>query len=169
MIECPSCGCRQRHGTLFCSNCGEFLVARGSMVTVPFSPGEPPDAAEESSWSNEPRAADAAASSLQLKVVSSGRTVQLPDAPEALVGRYDAAHNIYPDLNLTPDGGLEGGVSRRHCKIHRQGGVYLVEDVGSANGTFVNGCRLTAYLPHEIKEGDSLQLGGMKLVVSTRS
>ena len=139
------------------------------MATVPFSPGKPPYAAEESSWRGEPVAADAIASSLQLKVLSSGRAVQLPDASEVLVGRYDPAHNIYPDLNLTPDGGLEDGVSRRHCKIHRQGGVYLVEDVGSANGTFVNGHRLTVYLPHEIKDGDSLQLGGIKLMVSIRA
>jgi len=139
------------------------------MATVPFSSGEPPEVTEESSWSGESRATDAVISSLQLKVLSSGRMVQLPDAPEVLIGRYDPAHNIYPDLNLTPDGGLDGGVSRRHCKIHRQGGVYLVEDVGSANGTFVNGRRLTAYLPNEIKDGDSLQLGGIKLVVSIKS
>ena len=169
MIECPSCGSKQRPGTLFCSNCGEYLAREGSMATVPFSPGEPLPVAPDSTWSGETREADAVASLLQLKVLSSGRTVQLPDAPEVLIGRYDPAHNIYPDLNLTPDGGLDGGVSRRHCKIHRQGGIYLVEDVGSANGTFVNGHRLTAYLPHEIKDGDSLQLGGIKLVVSVKS
>jgi len=43
--------------------------------------------------------------------------------------------------------------------------TYLVEDVGSANGTFLNGQRLTPYLPHVLKDGDELQLGRVKLEV----
>ena len=68
-------------------------------------------------------------------------------------------------VDLTPDGGLEGGVSRRHCKIHQRGSTYLVEDVGSANGTFLNGQRLTPYLPHVLKNEDELQLGTVKMQV----
>ena len=41
----------------------------------------------------------------------------------------------------------------------------MVEDVGSANGTFLDGQRLTPYLPHVLKDGDELQLGRIKLKV----
>jgi pSer/pThr/pTyr-binding forkhead associated (FHA) protein len=37
--------------------------------------------------------------------------------------------------------------------------------VGSANGTFLNGQRLTPYLPHVLKDGDELQMGTVKLQV----
>jgi hypothetical protein len=49
------------------------------------------------------------------------------------------------------------GVSRRHAQIIRQGDQTLVEDLGSTNGTYVNGVRISA--PTPIKPGDTLQLG----------
>ena len=55
--------------------------------------------------------------------------------------------------------------TRRHCKIHQRGSAYMVEDVGSANGTFLNGQRLTPYLPHVLNDGDTLQLGRIELEV----
>jgi len=102
---------------------------------------------------------------LVIRVLSTGREIQLPSTPEVHIGRTDAAHGIFPDLDLSADGGLEGGVSRHHCKIHQRGSSYLVEDVGSANGTFLNGQRLTPYLPHVLKNGDKLQLGRLALEV----
>jgi pSer/pThr/pTyr-binding forkhead associated (FHA) protein len=56
-------------------------------------------------------------------------------------------------------------VSRRHAKIHQKGTRFFIEDVGSANGTFLNGKRLTPYLPHPLQEGDELQLGKLQMAV----
>jgi pSer/pThr/pTyr-binding forkhead associated (FHA) protein len=102
---------------------------------------------------------------LRIKVRDTGRQVQLPPTEQVHVGRLDAAHGIFPDVDLSPDGGLEGGVSRRHCKIWRGEGKYFIEDLGSANGTFLNGKRLTPYLPHSLEDGDDLQLGYVRLGV----
>jgi len=102
---------------------------------------------------------------LIVEVLSTGRQIQLPSTPEVHIGRLDAAHGIFPDLDLSSDGGLEGGVSRHHCKIHQRGSAYLVEDVGSANGTFLGGQRLTPYLPHVLDDGVELQVGRVKLRV----
>ncbi|NLE45923.1 MAG: FHA domain-containing protein [Chloroflexi bacterium] len=103
---------------------------------------------------------------LDIEVVASGRRVQWIGISELLIGRADLACGVDPDLDLEPDGGLKGGVSRRHCRVYRQQGVYLVEDVGSANGTYLNGERLSAYLPRILKHHDELQLGGMLLRVT---
>jgi len=118
-------------------------------------------------WASEPveESSEALPVPLRIKVTSTGRQIQLPSTTEVHIGRLDAAHGIFPDLDLTPDGGLEGGVSRHHCKVHQRGPAYLIEDVGSANGTFLNGQRLTPYLPHVLKDGDALQLGHIKLEV----
>src|SRR5574342_1063905 len=48
-------------------------------------------------------------------------------------------------------------VSRRHSRLTFQGGKYVVEDMGSTNGTFVNGQRLSG--PHVLKPGDVLAFG----------
>ena len=48
-------------------------------------------------------------------------------------------------------------VSRHHARITRQGQATVIEDLGSANGTFVNGVRLTAARP--LTNGDVIGLG----------
>jgi pSer/pThr/pTyr-binding forkhead associated (FHA) protein len=48
-------------------------------------------------------------------------------------------------------------VSRRHARLTFQGGKYVIEDVGSTNGTFVNGQRLAG--PYVLKPGDVVSFG----------
>jgi pSer/pThr/pTyr-binding forkhead associated (FHA) protein len=48
-------------------------------------------------------------------------------------------------------------VSRHHTRLTQQGASYIVEDLGSTNGTFVNGRRATSATP--INSGDKLGLG----------
>ncbi|MEI2654561.1 MAG: FHA domain-containing protein [Microthrixaceae bacterium] len=52
-------------------------------------------------------------------------------------------------------------VSRRHTEIRLEGTHYLVSDVGSLNGTYLNGDRVDV---HELAEGDQLQVGKYRLV-----
>jgi hypothetical protein len=52
--------------------------------------------------------------------------------------------------------------SRRHALIGWQGGQYVIEDLGSTNGTFVNGIQLTA--PQALNPGDSIGIGQTVLV-----
>jgi len=48
-------------------------------------------------------------------------------------------------------------VSRRHARLTFQGGKYVLEDLGSTNGTFVNGQRLTG--PRVLKSGEVISFG----------
>ncbi len=166
MIECPSCGRKHRPGTLFCSECGVYLPTGGPLRTEPLPEEELP-ISRANPWASEPveEPSEIPTVPLRIRITSTGREIQLPSTAEVHVGRLDSAHGIFPDLDLSPDRGLEGGVSRHHCKIHQRGSTYLVEDVGSANGTFLNGQRLTPYLPHTLKDGDKLQLGHTLLEV----
>jgi two-component system, cell cycle response regulator len=50
----------------------------------------------------------------------------------------------------------DDGVSRRHAVMYREGNGFIVEDEGSANGTFVAGMKITR---HELKDGDVIQFG----------
>jgi pSer/pThr/pTyr-binding forkhead associated (FHA) protein len=104
--------------------------------------------------------------SLKLSIPDSGRDVELPLTKEVNIGRLDPASASFPDIDLTSDGGLEKGVSRRHAKITRRGNEVFIEDLGSINGTFLNRKKLTPYLPQAVKSGDELQLGKLILRVS---
>ena len=46
--------------------------------------------------------------------------------------------------------------------------LYFVEDLGSANGTFLDGERLIPHLPHQLEDSTTLQLGHIALEVSIR-
>jgi pSer/pThr/pTyr-binding forkhead associated (FHA) protein len=53
-------------------------------------------------------------------------------------------------------------ISRNHARISRKGGVYVLEDLGSSNGTFVNQHRLTA--PRKLVAGDEIGVGANVVV-----
>jgi predicted component of type VI protein secretion system len=75
------------------------------------------------------------------------------EEPITVVGR-DAACQVRID-NL--------GISRTHCRITKQGGGYVLQDMDSANGTFVNGSRITE---HSLSEGDEILVGKYTLKFS---
>lgn len=165
MIKCPSCQKRHPEGTLFCDECGAYLLAEEGKQTDPLAM-EGTDWMESSVAPTGPLGSSAASTvSLRFIIVDSGRQIELPLAREISLGRLDAASATFPDIDLTPDGGLEKGVSRRHAKITRKGSEVFIEDQGSVNGTFLNGKRLTPYLPHLLRDGDEIQLGKLTIRV----
>jgi pSer/pThr/pTyr-binding forkhead associated (FHA) protein len=165
MVKCPSCGKRHPENTLFCDECGSYLMAEGRKRTDPLS-------VEEVDWmetelSRAGPLDDQATQPIVVRVsiVDSGRQVEFPLSKEINIGRLDATTATFPDIDLTTDGALEKGVSRRHAKITRKGSELYLEDLGSVNGTFVNGKRLTPYLPHTLSTDDEIRLGKMLMRV----
>jgi hypothetical protein len=78
---------------------------------------------------------------------------------EALIGRWDADGGIFPDVDLDQDD-PEAKVSRRHARIQFLNNQYLIEDLGSTNGTFVNrGPRLAPGAKQPLKNGDEIIVG----------
>ncbi len=59
------------------------------------------------------------------------------------------------------------GVSRQHARILVSGGAATIEDLGSKNGTYVNGRRITA--PARLSEGDEIGLGAVSVTFRTAS
>ena len=68
-------------------------------------------------------------------------------------------HGVFPDIDLDSHD-PEAKVSRRHARILRQNDKFMVEDLGSTNGTFVNrGRRLIPGTPHLLADGDEIIVG----------
>ena len=57
-------------------------------------------------------------------------------------------------------------ISRSHCKINRRGSQYMVTDLQSANGTYVNKVRLQPNQPCQIKNGDVIRMADSDFQVS---
>jgi len=92
--------------------------------------------------------------------ISSGLAFPLADSRETTVGRIDPVTGIHPDIDLTPVDGKRS-ISRRHARIRREddGSYGVIEDVGTMNGTFVNGERLVAGRAIPVANGDSVVFG----------
>jgi pSer/pThr/pTyr-binding forkhead associated (FHA) protein len=72
--------------------------------------------------------------------------------PEVTVGRAAGCHIALPDDTF---------VSQLHARVFERSGQVYVEDLGSTNGTYVNGHRVSA--PTPMHKGDSLQVGSTVL------
>jgi hypothetical protein len=71
------------------------------------------------------------------------------------IGRPDPNTGAVPDITLE----LDDAVSRKHAHIFRQGDQFYVEDLGSTNGSFLNGQQLPANTPAQLKPGDVMRVG----------
>lgn len=100
---------------------------------------------------------------------SPGLPVVVPLAVRsALIGRVSTSKNITPDIDCLQD----SGVSRRHAQLTTDGTRWFVEDLGSANGTFVGAA--SAALPEdpidvgpkrELDDGDRIYVGAWTRIV----
>lgn len=100
----------------------------------------------------------------RLVVISTGAELPLPDQEEITVGREDPSSGIFPDVDLTPYGGEEGGVSRRHARLLHVGDDYFAEDLQSTNYTKIDGQRLPAHVREKLEDGARLDFGRIALI-----
>jgi hypothetical protein len=87
---------------------------------------------------------------------------------QSLIGRWDADGGTFPDVDLDQDD-PEAKVSRRHARIHFLNNQFLIEDLGSTNGTFINrGPRLLPGNKQPLNNGDEIIVGKtfLKFVLS---
>ena len=82
---------------------------------------------------------------------------------ELVMGRLDPDTNTAPEIDLEPFGAADKGVSRKHAVIVRREGSLNIMDLGSYNGTYLNGQRLVAQQPRILRDGDDLRLGHLVL------
>jgi len=160
---CPSCGATNPAGEAFCSNCGVNLVA------APTPANAIPASNDSSAQNVVPTPVGAVPSGLEARLIveADNQEFDLSGKDNITLGREDAVSNIYPDVDLTPHGGEEGGVSRLHARIFVENGQYLLEDENSTNFTFLNRQRLAAKTPTPLHDNDEVRLGRVLLRFKT--
>jgi hypothetical protein len=91
------------------------------------------------------------------------RLAKLPKADR------DKVISLYNDpnlqrINMTPFDGEAMGVSREHAALFREDTILTLTDLGSTNGTYLNGLPLPAYQSRIVRDRDELRLGMLRLV-----
>ena len=152
------------HQIVFCGFCGQRIVATDMFCAF--------------CGSKQPLAQHGVHSEVYARSVGTARLViegtSELNAPaygleknENLVGRRDPMSNIFPEVDLSKYD-PQTKISRRHAKIWRDGGSYLLEDLGSSNGTILltnvsDTLRLLPHQPHPLASGDRIRIGDTTL------
>ncbi len=165
MIVCSNCQHPNMAGALFCSECGAALASANPLDTQqietgrmkdlfgqkPVAPPKPP-AVVMNDWAT-------------LHLLDTGQMLPLTDRSEFTLGRISEGQPIMPDIDLSPYQAYARGVSRLHAVLKREASRVFLMDLGSSNGTYVNGKRLTPNVDHVISNGDVVALGKLKIQI----
>jgi pSer/pThr/pTyr-binding forkhead associated (FHA) protein len=98
----------------------------------------------------------AGATGPRLEVQVGGLSGTFPVAkPVMTIGRRDPTTSVFPDLDLSAD----DCVSRRHAEVRLRDAAVYVVDLGSTNGTILNGQPLPPQEERRLSDGDVIRLG----------
>jgi serine/threonine protein kinase len=100
-------------------------------------------------------------------VAATGSPLLIPQKDEVLIGRADPRGKVVPDIDLSVYGGGTAGVSRQHARMLRTGENWMIEDLRSTNGTFINEKRVPPSEPTSLSDGDSVRCGQLVLTFHT--
>jgi len=167
MIVCTNCKHDNMDGAMFCAECGAQLLGqdlttqnisteefRSSLPRVDQDSYQPFDGRD--AWGS-------------LHLLDTGQVLPLSARNEFTLGRVSEGQPIMPDIDLSPYQAYAGGVSRLHAVIKQSGGRILLMDLGSANGTYINGKRLQANVEQALNHGDIVALGKLKIQILVKN
>ncbi|MBK8811238.1 MAG: protein kinase [Acidobacteria bacterium] len=151
---------------VFCGFCGKQIVA--SDVFCAFCGSQQPIA--QQSFHQAPVLAPSTTAKLYVVLTndleSAGFTIEKDDN---LIGRRDPMSNIFPEVDLSKYD-PQTKISRRHARIRREGSNFMLEDLGSSNGTILmTGGDSSRLLPHQsrlLTNGDRFRVGDTTLQFS---
>ena len=160
---CPQCQAAVTPGSAFCDNCGASVGAAPPPQQPPAQqpPYQPP--AQQPVQQQQPMITP------RLVVQATNAPISLPPGKTEIgIGREDAVSGHFPDVNLDPHGGADGGVSRSHAKLIIQGSQCFLEDLQAVNYTFVNRQKLNPGARQQLNNGDELRFGKVIVMFYTQ-
>lgn len=160
MITCPNCKHTEADGAIFCSECGAQLIKLEGQ-TQSFqdldeeflsAPVGDEQVAVENAW-------------ISLHLLENGEIIPISDRTDFTLGRVSESQPIMPDVDLTSYKAYDNGVSRLHAVIRRNPVGAMIMDLGSANGTYINGVRIQPNVEQPLHHGDLVAFGKLKMQI----
>lgn len=169
-IKCPRCGHVNRPGTLLCDACGTNLVTGAASSSTRALPQNETRALEATAPPSTPGVSMGSTvfeSQMMLAIQLHGSTAPIlikpSEHPEIMFGRADVSAGITPQIDLTPYAAFQLGISRRHASVVFRDRQLFIQDLGSSNGTYLNGVRLNRGELHQLRHGDEIKMGQMTM------
>lgn len=102
---------------------------------------------------------------IMVHVIDNGKLIPVTDKTEFTVGRASEGQPITPDVDLGEFNAFDFGVSRLHIVVRLVGEKLSIMDLGSSNGTFINGVRVPVNSVQSISSGDVVSLGKFRIQI----
>jgi pSer/pThr/pTyr-binding forkhead associated (FHA) protein len=166
MIICPNCHHQEYAGALFCSECAAQLVVMeknyvvGATDIISDSEIDLLATRREKSQGIKPQGEE-----IHLKIMVDGSMVKLSGTREFTIGRGVKGQLILPDIDLGLYDAFSLGVSRLHAVMKLNQDMVIIMDLGSSNGTWINGHRIEPHVESELSHGDIVALGKLQFEV----
>ena len=159
---CPHCGKRNRADDRLCYACGQLLLGPDDTYQTRIL-GDEDEAARDDYFGQDSVLILTARNSSQVYRIHPQHSER-----ELVLGRSTNRGPMMPDIDLSDSDGNRLGVSRLHLSVRydTQDHTLTIFDLGSANGTFVNGQRLHPHEVRVLRHNDELRLGNMIMVVT---
>jgi len=164
MIICPNCQHKEMSGAIYCTKCGAQLIDK-TIATHKIHTAETRHEARSESNRMPPPPPVHSDSWISLNLIDSGQILPLADRTEFTLGRSAQGQPIVPDVDLSPHNAYANGVSRLHAVLKLIQDQIVIMDLGSSNGTYLNGNRLPPYIETPVSHGDVIYLGKLKMQV----
>ena len=164
MIVCSNCKHSNMAGAMFCAECGAQLIGRDALITQTITTDKFKKVSK-STADGTYQTFDVIDAWGSLHLLDTGQVLPLSSRNEFTMGRISEGQPIMPDIDLSPYQAYAAGVSRLHAIIKREGAKIIFMDLGSANGTYINGKRLSPNVEQVINHGDIVALGKLKMQV----
>lgn len=102
---------------------------------------------------------------LRIEIQGWADPLEIIFAIEAVIGRKDPMLAFTPEIDLTSFGGYQMGISRKHAAIRRKGDQLELVDLGSRNGTFLNGKKIESNQSALLTHHDEIRLGKIIMTI----
>lgn len=166
MITCKICNNQEYHGVLFCGECGSQLVfTSDKKVDTLVYPSQIRGLEVDIRDTIPKKLLDER--TFILYIAEQEKVIDIPEMEEFTIGRFVEGQVITPDVDLNQYEAYDMGVSRLHAtiRINKEKNKIHVIDLGSANGSSVNGYEIPANSEVPLNHGDILTLGKFNLKV----
>ncbi|MCC7117742.1 MAG: FHA domain-containing protein [Anaerolineales bacterium] len=169
MMLCPNCKHNNLSGAMFCSECGAQLSGKDSLTTQNISTDQLTASDLPTSNDDVYQPFDGSNAWGSIFLLDTGQVLPLSVKNEFTLGRISEGQPIMPDIDLSPYQAYAGGVSRLHAIIKRDGKRILFMDLGSANGSYINGKRVQPNDEQYVNHGDIIALGKLKIQILVKN
>jgi pSer/pThr/pTyr-binding forkhead associated (FHA) protein len=164
MRSCPTCNKEALIGALFCNECGSKLINMDRYATQSNLSND--DVTRRSEAEIETgKVKIPVVEGIYLRLIDSGKIFTLNGKTEFTIGRSAEGQSILPDLDMEAYSAYEKGVSMLHAKIKIQDSKATIIDLGSVNGTKVNGVKITPSAACPLNNKDIVTLGKFQFQV----